>query len=496
MAEINGEEKRIGVSGEQIEEVVGKMPAVEADVKENKQNISALQTASAQHTADIAKNTADIALKANAEDVYSKDETDSAITAKVAEIVAGAPEEFDTLQEMSDWLTEHSDSAATMNTAIQANTKAIADNAKAIEENTANIEANTAEIESNKSDILLAEKAIKINRLTLGTQATKNVLKTNKINQTMNGITAITNDDGSIHVTGTATHLTYFNLYSDFTVPESANYVLSGCPTGGGSKHYQLYLTGDTTMYDSGIGATGYIEASHKMSVYIFIAENKTVDLMFYPMLRNANITDSTYEPHISSLQEQINTNKADVSNTEKDINILLGYFKSMFISSIKNLGGTISKQLFDAKSNVTVNGTSFVFNNGIATITGTATANGGRQIILLNRNINLYTSNKYLIKIPLAISGNSPLFYISDSESNPVLQVNAATGGASDKIITVDRNLVGATFGYNVTTGTTYNLSGTLALFDLTAMFGAGNEPTIEQFNAMFPDEYYPFTE
>lgn len=155
MAEINGEEKRIGVSGEQIEEVVGKMPAVEADVKENKQNISALQTASAQHTADIARNTADIELKANADEVYSKDETDSAITAKVAEIVAGAPEEFDTLKEMSDWLTEHSGSAAEMNTAIQTNTKAIADNAKAIEENTANIEGNTADIEQNKSDISL-----------------------------------------------------------------------------------------------------------------------------------------------------------------------------------------------------------------------------------------------------------------------------------------------------------------------------------------------------
>lgn len=148
MAEINNDEKRIGVSGEQIEEAVGKVPTIEADVKSNKQNISSLQADVSKHTADIARNTADIALKANADAVYSKDETDSAITAKVAEIVAGAPEEFDTLKEMSDWLTEHSDSAATMNTAIQANTKAIADNATAIEE-------NTADIEQNKTDILL-----------------------------------------------------------------------------------------------------------------------------------------------------------------------------------------------------------------------------------------------------------------------------------------------------------------------------------------------------
>lgn len=153
MAEINNDEKRIGVSGEQIEETVGKVPSIEADVKSNKQSISALQADVSKHAEDIAKNTADIALKANADNVYNKDETEAAITAKVAEIVAGAPEEFDTLKEMSDWLTEHSDSAAEMNTAIQTNTKAIADNAKAIE-------GNTAVIAQNKSDILSAQNIV------------------------------------------------------------------------------------------------------------------------------------------------------------------------------------------------------------------------------------------------------------------------------------------------------------------------------------------------
>ncbi len=31
---------------------------------------------------------------------------------------------------------------------------------------------------------------------------------------------------------------------------------------------------------------------------------------------------------------------------------------------------------------------------------------------------------------------------------------------------------------------------------FDLTMMFGDGNEPTIEQFHAMFPADYYPYSE
>lgn len=36
----------------------------------------------------------------------------------------------------------------------------------------------------------------------------------------------------------------------------------------------------------------------------------------------------------------------------------------------------------------------------------------------------------------------------------------------------------------------------GTICVIDLTAMFGAGNEPTAEEFRAMFPADYYPYSE
>lgn len=53
-------------------------------------------------------------------------EIDAKIAEKVAEIVAGAPEDFDTLKELSDWLMSHEDSAASMNTAILKNTADVA----------------------------------------------------------------------------------------------------------------------------------------------------------------------------------------------------------------------------------------------------------------------------------------------------------------------------------------------------------------------------------
>ena len=73
-------------------------------------------------------------------------EVESKVTEKVAEIVAGAPEDFDTLKEMSDWLTEHEDSAAAMNTAIQ--------------KNASDIETANTNIQKNVDDISIANAQI------------------------------------------------------------------------------------------------------------------------------------------------------------------------------------------------------------------------------------------------------------------------------------------------------------------------------------------------
>ena len=81
--------------------------------------------------------------KANSADVYTKSETDTKITEKVAEIVAGAPADFDTLKEMSDWIANHEGSAAAMNSAINANA-----------ENIASIQADIGDIESVLSSVV------------------------------------------------------------------------------------------------------------------------------------------------------------------------------------------------------------------------------------------------------------------------------------------------------------------------------------------------------
>lgn len=62
--------------------------------------------------------------------VLNADETTAGSVKKtvadeIAKIVAGAPEDLDTLKEISDWISNHADDAAAMNSAIQTNSSAI-----------------------------------------------------------------------------------------------------------------------------------------------------------------------------------------------------------------------------------------------------------------------------------------------------------------------------------------------------------------------------------
>lgn len=153
---------------------------------------------------------------------------------------------------------------------------------------------------------------------------------------------------------------------------------------------------------------------------------------------------------------------------------------------SIKSIGGKtiVWNQLnLNNENSVTKNGISFINNkDGSWTITGTcSTSNGGSADVLIYRFAVKYVSgHKYLVKADkysdgnygFAINGRSyPLkkAIIINYAFNPVIFVN-------DKA-TVD------------------NVTMRMNIFDLTQMFGAGNEPsTPEEFEAMFPADYYPY--
>ena len=74
----------------------------------------------------------DAKIKENADKMATREELDNTaaqireqISTEIRGIIADAPESFDTLKEISDWISTHEGSAATMNSSIAANTKAI-----------------------------------------------------------------------------------------------------------------------------------------------------------------------------------------------------------------------------------------------------------------------------------------------------------------------------------------------------------------------------------
>lgn len=296
--------------------------------------------------------------KANSSDVYTKLETDEQIRLKVAEIVAGAPSDFDTLKEMSDWLNTHAESAAAMNVQIQDNTTKITKLQSEIQsqsttigthENkisvltnnvsslsiglsaaTQNISNAQADIDNNSDDISALKERVALNESTLGYQK-KNLF--NFADATW------LNQSGSVTVTKKAESITIksLNTWASATyklpelevgIPYTFSTVISDFAKAEGADTTRIkirlsYDTGGTNpIEDINISADGAYEVT-------FTPSSKTAYIIFYPnysgtvyentytaseiMLRYACIEDDTYEPYVDDVDTRITENKSDI---------------------------------------------------------------------------------------------------------------------------------------------------------------------------------------
>ena len=91
----------------------------------------------------------------------TEDQVNSKVTEGVASIVANAPEDFDTLKEMSDWISQHEDSAAAMNSSILKNKEDIEalQTSKADHDDVDAILEDIGELNSNLSQLEFGENA-------------------------------------------------------------------------------------------------------------------------------------------------------------------------------------------------------------------------------------------------------------------------------------------------------------------------------------------------
>lgn len=146
---------------------------------------------------------------------------------KVAEIVADAPEDFNTLKEMSDWITNHENDASAMNSAIQDNKSAITalQTDKADKTEIPTIPTNVSEFTNDAgyltehqdiSNLVVKEegKGLSSNDYTseektklgnIGTSQGRNIIPYpySQATKTVYGVTFTDNKDGSIGISGT-----------------------------------------------------------------------------------------------------------------------------------------------------------------------------------------------------------------------------------------------------------------------------------------------------
>lgn len=158
---------------------------------------------------------------------------------------------------------------------------------------------------------------------------------------------------------------------------------------------------------------------------------------------------------------------------------------------SVDKVGGKsiVWSQLWNYGETIKENGVTFTYENYFYDVVQNTTAHNG---ILVYYNIK--ASNKYYVSFEASSSDNISLSLslgpalIAKLTENNKRYSTIITTYASMPVPRVAIYLYssdGVTCSYRV---------GNIKAIDLTAMFGVGNEPTAEQFERMFPAEFYPY--
>lgn len=169
-----------------------------------------------------------------------------------------------------------------------------------------------AQIETNRTNILS----------TYGGIVGKNKIYPHDIIDTFNNdITYIINSDNTITFNGVAANNRI--MYFAFTVPETGDYMLTGCPSnGGGSTYYQQIretASVSTDMNDSGNGKLVTLSANTTYYLFILIISGVNMTgITFSQMICKKTDYDvsSAYQPYVMS--------NAELTRTIGDINSVL----------------------------------------------------------------------------------------------------------------------------------------------------------------------------
>lgn len=165
-------------------------------------------------------------------------------------------------------------------------------------------------------------------------------------------------------------------------------------------------------------------------------------------------------------------------------------------LMSVKNIGGRsiVFNQNFQSRKEINNGITATVDSDGTITLNGTVTASyfNFRDVTPEQNKVGKYAFKLLIMNNPDDI--NMKFGFLNRSQSTP-----AITSGSAVLIYnqTQYETSLGKSTGISgLTAGTVFNnVRIKIQIFDLTAMFGSGNEPTTaEEFEKIFPADYYPY--
>ena len=345
---------------------------------------------------------------------YTKEEADAAITAKVAEIVADAPEDLDTLKEMSDWISQHEDSAAAMNSAIQQNATDIS------------TLKNNSHTHTNKT-VLDEITQVQLDKITTN-ETNISDLESGKVDKV---------DGKSLISDSEITRLASVDNYDDTTIKQRVTTNETNISTL--AKHINGDLLDSDFQEDSTVAMTKTVPTG--MSNYAAISKIGGKTQKFNQILQHGNMVGSGFMAY--------------------------------------------------APENVNVS-----ISGGELTVTLKTSGNGYSIGITNVVNFSILKDHIIIVKGDFNPSVNVPMgFDIGYVRNRTNCNANIYTTVYDRFLATANYSRLVTSPGNTMPIGATYKVKN-IQVFDLTAMFGAGNEPTIEQFNTMFPEDYYPYTE
>lgn len=126
----------------------------------------------------------------------------------------------------------------------------------------------------------------------------KNLLKNIATSGAWNGISFTVNEDGGVHLTGTATQLFSLVLTETGFIP-AGKYLMLPARAGAANRAYVDVIAGGAQVVLAQAAETRPFTIKDGDNAYarIIVPEGETIDAMLYPVIYSASVTDLAFEP-------------------------------------------------------------------------------------------------------------------------------------------------------------------------------------------------------